>query len=186
MKKVIVLYGPPGVGKFTVGKELVKLTNYKLFHIHLLADLIHSVFNYGTREFSDTFTDIYIRFFKKIIKSSIQGIILTLVYGVITYKGEADEKFIKDIIKYTKQNKANIYFIKLNCHEEDLYKRIRGLSRKKFDKIKRPNKLKQLLRNYPIINKNIPFIKSFFINTSNKSPYQIAKEILKLLDNINN
>jgi shikimate kinase len=30
--KLIVLHGPPGVGKLTVGRELAGLTGYALFH----------------------------------------------------------------------------------------------------------------------------------------------------------
>jgi shikimate kinase len=30
----IVIFGPPAVGKMTVGQELARLTGYKLFHNH--------------------------------------------------------------------------------------------------------------------------------------------------------
>jgi adenylate kinase family enzyme len=29
---LVVIFGPPAVGKMTVGHELTKLTGYKLFH----------------------------------------------------------------------------------------------------------------------------------------------------------
>jgi len=34
-KKLIILFGPPAVGKMTVGKELADLTGLKLFHNHM-------------------------------------------------------------------------------------------------------------------------------------------------------
>ncbi|MFH1209967.1 MAG: shikimate kinase, partial [archaeon] len=42
--KLIYIYGPPAVGKLTVTKELAKLTNFKIFHAHLTADYVSSVF----------------------------------------------------------------------------------------------------------------------------------------------
>ncbi len=33
--QLVFLYGPPGVGKLTVGNALSALTGYKLFHNHL-------------------------------------------------------------------------------------------------------------------------------------------------------
>src|SRR6266852_4000919 len=38
--RLVVLYGPPGVGKLTVGSELSELTGFKLFHNHLTVNLV--------------------------------------------------------------------------------------------------------------------------------------------------
>ncbi len=39
--ELYVLYGLPGVGKLTVARELSRLRpEYKLFHIHMLADML--------------------------------------------------------------------------------------------------------------------------------------------------
>lgn len=45
---LVILYGPPAVGKLTVGIELAKLTGYKLFHNHLTTDTVRSLFPRGT------------------------------------------------------------------------------------------------------------------------------------------
>ncbi len=37
--QLVYLYGPPGVGKLTVARELVALTGFKLFHNHLAVNL---------------------------------------------------------------------------------------------------------------------------------------------------
>jgi shikimate kinase len=33
--KLVILFGPPAVGKMTVGQQLANLTGFKLFHNHM-------------------------------------------------------------------------------------------------------------------------------------------------------
>ena len=45
--ELFLIYGLPGVGKLAVAREVVRLRpGYKLFHIHLLADMLESVFGF--------------------------------------------------------------------------------------------------------------------------------------------
>jgi hypothetical protein len=46
--RLVFLYGPPGVGKLTVGRELAALTGFKLFHNHLGVNAVRAVFPPGT------------------------------------------------------------------------------------------------------------------------------------------
>jgi hypothetical protein len=46
--RLVVLYGPPGVGKLTVGTALSELTGFKLFLNHLTVNLVTSVFPPGS------------------------------------------------------------------------------------------------------------------------------------------
>ena len=48
---LVFIYGPPGVGKLTVAKELAGLTGYKLFHNHLSIDWVLPVFDFGSDPF---------------------------------------------------------------------------------------------------------------------------------------
>lgn len=71
-KRVIILYGPPGVGKLTVGQALAKKTDLKLFHVHLLADLVSSLFDTGTKNFVDTFIYLWLFLFRKALSGKNQ------------------------------------------------------------------------------------------------------------------
>lgn len=44
---LVFLFGPPTVGKMTVGQELERLTGYRLFHIHQVIDLVLRYFSYS-------------------------------------------------------------------------------------------------------------------------------------------
>ena len=113
-RNVIILYGPPGVGKLTVAKEFIEIIqNFKLFHVHLLADLLSSLFKTGTKEFADSFTDLWLFLFKKVLLTNIDGLVVTLIYGVQTLEGKKDDEFFSQIIKVAEEVDANIFFIKI-------------------------------------------------------------------------
>jgi len=46
--KLVFIVGPQAVGKMTVGQELSKVTDLKLFHNHMTFDLVSTFFDYGT------------------------------------------------------------------------------------------------------------------------------------------
>ena len=46
MAKLLVILGPQAIGKMTIGQELVKITELKMFHNHILVALFED--NEGT------------------------------------------------------------------------------------------------------------------------------------------
>ncbi|MGH2364219.1 MAG: AAA family ATPase [Chloroflexota bacterium] len=42
--RLVFIYGPPGVGKLTVARELANATGFKLFHNHLTMNAISPLF----------------------------------------------------------------------------------------------------------------------------------------------
>jgi cytidylate kinase len=45
---LILLYGPPAVGKLTIAKEIARLTGFKVFHNQLTVNLAAAIFPRGT------------------------------------------------------------------------------------------------------------------------------------------
>ena len=45
---IVVIFGPPAVGKMTVGREVARLTGYKLFHNHMTVEPVLEVFEFGS------------------------------------------------------------------------------------------------------------------------------------------
>jgi hypothetical protein len=48
LPSLLLLFGPPAMGKTTVGQELERLTGFRLFHIHQVIDLVSQYFPYST------------------------------------------------------------------------------------------------------------------------------------------
>ena len=110
-KPLVAIYGPPGVGRLTVAKELNKLTNLPLFHNHLSRDLVKSVFTeINALGFIDK---IRLDFFDFAAKNNC-GLIFTFVYA---YK--SDDDFMEQISDIAKNSNTPIYFIQLLCDETE-------------------------------------------------------------------
>src|SRR6201986_4561558 len=48
---LVFIYGPPGVGKLSVARELGRATGYKLFDNHVSIACAESVFDFGPKPF---------------------------------------------------------------------------------------------------------------------------------------
>jgi hypothetical protein len=44
---LLLLFGPPAVGKTTVGQAIEQLTGFRLFHLHQIVDLVTTYFPYS-------------------------------------------------------------------------------------------------------------------------------------------
>jgi|SaaInlStandDraft_6_1057023.scaffolds.fasta_scaffold33064_2 hypothetical protein len=51
MLHIIMLYGLPGVGKYTIGKELATLTQFEFYHNHIVVNEVMKRHSFGSPEF---------------------------------------------------------------------------------------------------------------------------------------
>ena len=117
--KFIVIFGPPAVGKMTVGFELAKLTGFKLFHSHLTIDLVLNFFEFGEPRFHHLVAEFRRRVFEEVAESDLTGLIFTFVWA---FDSESDKNFIDKSCDIFRKKGADIYFIEL---EADLAERLK-------------------------------------------------------------
>ncbi len=117
--KFILIFGPPAVGKMSVGRELEKLTGIKLFHNHMTIELVVPFFYFGTKPFNRLVNLFRKEIFKEVAKSDLKGIIFTFVWA---FNLPSEEKYLNKILKIFEAEKADIYFIEL---EADLNERLK-------------------------------------------------------------
>ena len=125
--KLIYVYGPPASGKLTVAKELSKLTKYKLFHNHLINDVVGEVMAFDNKYFWKFTDKLKLQTFELASKYGVKGMIFTQVFT----KSEDFPKKMKEIIE---KYKGKVYFVKLEPHKEEILKRVTHPSRRKYRK----------------------------------------------------
>jgi deoxyadenosine/deoxycytidine kinase len=128
--RLIVLYGMPAVGKLTVAQELVNVTRYKLFHNHLVADLVQSVFPFGSPEFVELREQFWLSVFDKAARSGMSGMIFTF-----NPESTVRAAFIQETIKTVEQADGHVDFVELTCPLPELKRRMASLSRHQFKKL---------------------------------------------------
>ena len=76
----VVIFGPVAVGKMTVGQELEKITDLKLFHNHMTIEVILPYFDMKSPSFKKLVTEFRIKMFEEVAKSDLDGLIFTYVW----------------------------------------------------------------------------------------------------------
>lgn len=110
--KLVIITGPPAVGKMTIGQELEKITELKLFHNHMSIEVVVKFFDFGTEEFDRLDQKIRFEIFKEIAKSDIKGLIFTIVWA---FNLSEDREYVDEIIEIFAERKPEVYFVELTA-----------------------------------------------------------------------
>ncbi len=173
--KMIFLYGPPAVGKLTVAKELVRLTDYKLFHNHLTVDLVSSLYEWGSPKYWEYLRNIREQLLANLAKDQI-NIIFTYVYAA----GE-DEEVMERMFKKVEENGGEVLLVQLKTSVEKLKKRIVADDRKQFKKMHKTESLELWINQYKLFEA-YPNRSNLVIDNSETTPIEAAKQIVKKLN----
>lgn len=166
--KLILLYGPPGVGKYTVAQELQKLMGFKLLHNHQVSDLVMSVHGRGTSAAADLNHKIRLAVYRDAVEQEIPGMISTVLYRY-DIKDQIHQA-IKDYKNFT-----DVLAVRLSCTSEELERRIASPSRQDTNKISSVEKLRAVLASEDLL-RALPddITPSLHIDTTNLEPYEAA------------
>ena len=110
--KLVILFGPPAVGKMTVGYELAKRTGLKLFHNHMTIDPLLNIFEWGQPAFHRLVGEFRRRIFEEVAVSELPGLIFTYVWAM---NHESDKEDIEGICKIFREQGADVYFVELEA-----------------------------------------------------------------------
>ena len=86
--RLLIITGPPAVGKMTVGRAVAERSSYRLFHNHHTIELLLDVFDYGTPAFRTLNGEFRRRVIQEAAASGVD-LVFTYVWGM-DEPGEAD------------------------------------------------------------------------------------------------
>ena len=182
MKKLVVIFGPPAVGKMTVGMELQKLTGIRLFHNHMTIEILLNFFEFGSEPFSRLRKLFRDEIFKAVAQSDLPGMVFTIMW-------ELDKPDTYPIIdswcEIFRQEGAEVYFVELYADLEERLRRNGTPLRLEHKASKRDvaASTERLLRNHALYQFNtdgeFPFAKNFLrIDNTMLEPEQVAAKIV--------
>jgi cytidylate kinase len=184
--KLVIIFGPPAVGKMTVGQELAKITNLKLFHNHMSLELVNNFFNFGTESFRRLDKVIRFEIFNELANSELKGVIFTMVWD-LDFK--EDEEYIERIVNIFEQRGAKTFYIELKADLKERLKRNKDEHRLKHKPSKRDidfsekcllnfeESYRMNTTNGDLLNKKI-----ITIDNTNLEPSEVAKVIKRHID----
>jgi len=128
--KLIFIYGLPAVGKLTVARELAAGTGFKLFHNHLVVDLLLAVFDFGAPEFVELREKIWHSVFAHAARSGLPGLIFTF-----SPEATVRSNFVPDLLEMLAREGTDVDLVELTCPLPELRRRLDSASRQQHKKL---------------------------------------------------
>jgi len=113
--KLIIIFGPHAVGKMTVGQELSKITNLKLFHNHMTIDIVNDLFENLPKERSRLINLFRKEIFEAFSSSEEYGMIFTYMWA---FDIQEDWNYINYVEELFAYKGAEVYFVELEADYE--------------------------------------------------------------------
>ena len=175
MTTLIVLYGPPAVGKLTVARRLAERTGFRLFHNHLTVDLALSLFDFGAPGFRDLRAAVWREAFEAAFAAKVDGVIFTF-----NPEPSVDPGFIPGLVEQARRAGGRTLLVELTAPAEVLKARIGADSRRHTGKLTDPVLFADLLDRGVFDTAGMPPA-SLAVDTSRYSPAEAADQIAQAL-----
>ncbi len=124
--KLVIIFGPPAVGKTTVGYALASRTGFKLLHNHMTIELVLKLFPFEHPRFWKLVGDLRWRIYQEAAASDLSGIILTFVWALDNPDDNAE---IEKVTALFAERGAAIHFVELEADQATRLERNEGQSR---------------------------------------------------------
>lgn len=176
--KLIFMIGNSSVGKMTVGQELMKITDLRLFHNHMTIESVIEIFGYFNGKAISRLREVI---FEEFASSECYGLIFTYMWA---FDMQSDWNYIEHVKDIFKQYNTEFYYvelvapqkIRLECNSTE--NRLNNKASKRDINVSN----KRLIRDdekYRCESKDgeIPFNNYLKIDNSNLSADEVAKII---------
>ena len=178
--KLVFILGDAAVGKMTVGQELMKITDLRLFHNHVTIEPVLEVFGEWNFHVISSLRDIM---FEEFAKSEQYGMIVTLM---LAFDEQEDWDYLEHIKDFFRPYNTEFYYVELFAPQEIRLKRntTENRLRNKASKRDIEQSNRRLLNDdaahrFVSYDGEIPFENYIKIDNSDLPPEQAAQIIKK-------
>ena len=175
---LIVLIGSGAVGKMTVGQELMKITDFRLFHNHMMIEPVIEVFGDYCGPVVGRLREVI---FEEFLKTKYRGMIFTYMWA---FDMQGDWDYIRSVAERFEATGGNVYYVELVADQAVRLERNRTENRLRNKASKRDLAVSQerLLREdsrYRLVSRDgeIPFENYIRIDNTRMEPQEAARLI---------
>lgn len=173
--RLIYIYGLPGSGKLTVARELAARTGYRLFHNHLVVDLLLSAFEFGSAPIVELREEIWLSVFDRAARSGLPGMIFTFAP-----ESTVRPQFVQNAVHTVSNAGGSVDFVELTCSMPELKRRIGNAAREEHRKLTSVALFEQLHAAGNFSSPSMPKA-GLTIDTGERTPADAAAEIVQVL-----
>lgn len=175
---LIILIGSGAVGKMTVGQELMKITDYRLFHNHMMIEPVIEIFGrFDGGVVSKLREDIFDAF----IQTDYEGMIFTYMWA---FDMQSDWDYVRSLSDRFEASGGTVYYVELVADQAVRLERNRTENRLRNKASKRDLTLSQdrMIREetkYRLVSNEgeIPFKNYIKIDNTKLEPEAVARMI---------
>lgn len=169
--KLVILYGPPAVGKLSVAQALAARTGFRVLHNHLFINLSHALFDLGTDP-SRVFSRQLRAFSLEVARNShLAGVILTQVYA------RDRDAYILGLCDEAEAQGDEVCLVQLTCAVEVLEARVTEGSRGAFGKLTTVAGLREKLELLDAPFGRVEGREGLSLRTDRQTPETVARTI---------
>jgi hypothetical protein len=169
---LVFIYGPPGVGKLSVARELARLTGYKLFDNHVSIRCAESVFDFGTEPFWRIVGTIRDLVFEEAAANGV-SLVTTFVYS----HPQDLPGFERRCASFESRG-GRVLLVRLLCDREELERRLPRPGRAEAGKLASLEMFRELLTRHDLFSP-VPGRGSLEIDNTALAPEEVAGLIVK-------
>ncbi|MCL2096251.1 MAG: AAA family ATPase [Oscillospiraceae bacterium] len=110
--KLVVIIGAGAVGKMTVGQELAKITDLRLYHGHMDIEMVIEIFGRFNGEVSKHIREVI---FSEFVKTDLYGMIFTFMWA---FDRQSNWDYIERLVDIFRREGSEIYYVELVAPQE--------------------------------------------------------------------
>ena len=181
-KTLVIITGPHAVGKMTVGQELAKITDLRLFHNHMSIELSIKLFDFGTPGYRALNETIRKTVFEQFATGDLPGLIFTYM---MDFDEPEEFAYLNKIINLFRKNGADCHVVELCADFEERIARNKSENRLAHKESKRDlawseREMRHTQATHRLNSREgeiLPFESYIKIDNTNLAPDEVAKMI---------